>query len=121
MYSAACWRWGGLGHLGGTIAGYAPGTEEFVWSLSASGFVFLIVFLHTLRITRGNDRSVTVVSAVATVAWIGLALAFGAAVGDVADVRVLVHAGLSLALLLTMLAGLRRASTLSRAQEALRG
>ena len=93
----------------------------FVWSLSASGFVFLIVFLHTLRITRGNDRSVTVVSAVATVAWIGLALAFGAAVGDVADVRVLVHAGLSLALLLTMLAGLRRASTLSRAQEALRG
>lgn len=97
----------GLAHLGGTIAGYEPGSEIFVWSLSATGFVFLLVFLHVLRVYRPADRPVRAAATVASIAWIGLALAFGAAVGDVADPRALTHAALTLALLATTMVGRR--------------
>lgn len=92
---------GGIGHLFGTLTGYEPGSEVFVWSLTATGFVFLLVFLHVLRIYRPGDRPVRVAAVIASVAWIGLAFAFGAAVGNVGDLRALMHAIVTLGLLAT--------------------
>lgn len=102
---------GGGGHLLGTITGYQPGTEVFVWSLTATCFVFLLVFLHALRIYRPKDRPVKVAASVASVAWIALALAFGAAVGNLADPRALMHAVVTAGLLLTSLLGSRARPT----------
>lgn len=98
---------GGLGHLYGTLTGYEPGSDVFVWSLTASCFVFLLVFLHVLRIQRPDDRPVMAAASLASVAWIALALAFGAAVGDIADPRALMHAVVTLALLVTTALGWR--------------
>lgn len=102
---------GGLGHLFGTLAGYEPGSEVFVWSLSATCFVFLLVFLHVVRIYRPQDRTVRMAAIVASGAWIGLALAFGAAVGDIADPRALMHVVVTSALLMTSLYGWRTAQS----------
>lgn len=98
---------GGLGHLAGTITGYPAGSEVFVWSLTATAFVFLLVFLHVLRIYRPEDRPVRVAASVASVAWVGLALAFGAAVGNIADPRALMHAIVTAGLLVTSALGTR--------------
>jgi uncharacterized BrkB/YihY/UPF0761 family membrane protein len=91
---------GGLAHLGGTFAGYEAGTEMFVWSVSATAFVFTIVFLHVLRILRPSDLPVAYAAVVTTIVWIVIALGFGSAVGDVADPRALTHVIISAALLL---------------------
>lgn len=92
---------GGAGHLFGTLSGYQPGTEVFVWSLSATAFVALLVFLHVLRILRPGDKPVRAAASLASVVWIGLALAFGAAIGDIADPRALTHALVTFGLLVT--------------------
>lgn len=89
----------GLAHLGGTLAGYQAGTEVFVWSISGSAFVFTVVFLHVLRIQRPQDRAVASAAILGTLVWIGIALGFGAAVGNIADPRALTHVVLSAALL----------------------
>lgn len=101
---------GGMGHLVGTIIGYQPGTEVFVWSLSATCFVFLLVFLHVLRVYRPQDKPVKVAASVGSVAWISLALAFGAAVGNVTDPRALMHAVVTAGLLFTSVLGSRARS-----------
>jgi hypothetical protein len=93
---------GGVGHLIGTLTGYPWGTEVFVWSLTAVCYVFLLVFLHVLRINRPHDQPVMVAATVGTVAWLILALWFGAAIGNILDVRALMHAGVSAALLATI-------------------
>lgn len=96
-----------LAHLGGTLAGYELGTEIFVWSVSATCFVFLLVFVHVLRIYRPGDRPVRLAAIAGSVVWIGLALAFGAAVGDILDPRALTHAVITFGLLATTLLGPR--------------
>jgi len=90
---------GALGHLIGTFTGYPWGTEVFVWSLTAVGYVILIVFLQVLRIDRPHDQPVMIAATIATAVWLVLALAFGAAIGNVFDFRALMHAGVSAALL----------------------
>lgn len=92
---------GAIGHLIGTLNGYPWGTEVFVWSLTAVCYVLLIVALQTLRISRQNDRPVAIAATIATAAWVPLALGFGAAIGDIFDFRALMHAGVSLTLLMT--------------------
>jgi hypothetical protein len=91
----------GTGHLLGTLTEYPLGSEVFVWSLAAVGYVYLVVFLHMLRITRPDDRPVMLGATVATLAWIGLALGFGVAIGNIADFRGLLHATISAALIVT--------------------
>lgn len=99
---------GGTGHLMGTLTEYPWGTEVFVWSLTAVCYVFLLVFLQVLRINRPDDRPVMIATSVATLAWLMLALWFGAAVGNIADARALMHAGVSAALLITTFLGRSR-------------
>ncbi|WP_309086050.1 hypothetical protein [Chelativorans sp.] len=97
----------GLGHLAGTITFYQPGTEIFVWSLAAAALVFLLVFLHAVRILRPGDRLIAGGAAVGTLVWIGLAVAFGASGVGVTDFRVLFHVIVSAALVVTSIVGWR--------------
>lgn len=97
---------GGLGHLYGTIDGYEAGTEVFAWSLSASAFVFTIVFLHVMRIRRPRDRPLALGAIAASLAWAAVALLFGQAIGSVADPRVLMHVSAALGLVATTAIGL---------------
>jgi predicted lysophospholipase L1 biosynthesis ABC-type transport system permease subunit len=86
----------GLGHLAGTFLFYAPGTDVFVWSLSAAAFVASVIVFNLFALS-GETRHL-VAAAVASVAWAGLALGFGHAIGAIADPRVLAHALTALAL-----------------------
>ena len=94
---------GGLGHLTGTFLFYTAGTEVFVWSLSAAGFVFAIVFLHVMRIRRPHDVPIGNASIMFSLAWILLAFMFALAEGNPADPRALVHIVASAGLALTAL------------------
>lgn len=105
---------GGIGHLFGTFTGYEIGSEVFVWSLSATAFTFLIAFLQLLRIQRPNDRPVRFGATVATLAWVGLALGFGNAVGNIADPRALMHAVVSALLVATTFLGGSRSAVPAR-------
>lgn len=99
---------GGVGHLFGTFTGYEIGSEVFVWSLSATAFTFLIVFPQVLRIQRADDGPVRTAATVATIVWIGLALGFGASVGNIADPRAMMHAVVSALLVVTTVLGRSR-------------
>lgn len=91
---------GALLHGYGTISAYEPGTEIFVWSLSATLAAALIAVLNLLRRSRRGDRVLALICLVASLAWVGLALGFGAAIGNMLDPRVLWHAIAALALAL---------------------
>lgn len=93
----------GLGHLTGTFLFYAAGTEVFVWSLSASAFVFAIVFLHIVRIRRPDDLPIGNAAIVFSLVWIVLAFLFALAEGNPADPRALMHILASAGLVVTAL------------------
>lgn len=96
---------GGIGHLVGTFMGYPPGSEVFVWSMTAVFYVFAVVFLQVLRLRRPNDRFIRIGASAATTAWMVAAMAFGGAIGSLLDPRALLHAGASAALLITTFIG----------------
>lgn len=73
----------------GTITVYPPGTELFVWSLSGTLAAALIAVLNFLRRERRYDRPLASICLVASVAWVAVALGFGAAIGNLLDLRVL--------------------------------
>jgi len=93
----------GLGHLTGTFLFYTAGTEVFVWSLSASAFVFTIVFLNIVRIRRPDDVPIGNASIVFSLLWIVLAFLFALAEGNPADPRALMHIMTSAGLTVTAL------------------
>ena len=94
-------------HGFGSFAGYPLGSEVLVWSLAASGFCLSVVFLNVLRVLRGDDRAVTWGALVGTIAWLAVVLGFGGAEVGYLDFRVLIHAALAAALIVTTLRGLR--------------
>lgn len=81
----------GLGHLTGTFLFYTAGADIFVWSLSASAFVFAIVFLHAVRILRPEDALIGNAAFVFSLIWVALAFLFALAEGNPADPRALMH------------------------------
>lgn len=96
----------GMGHTVGSFLFYTPGTDTFVWALSASALVFTLVFMNVLRIHRPGDRTLAIGTATATLIWAGLALAFGHSIGAIADPRVLMQMIVSLGLVATTVAAL---------------
>jgi hypothetical protein len=93
----------GLGHLTGTFLFYTAGTDIFVWSLSASAFVFAIVFLHAVRILRPEDALIGNAAIVFSLIWVALAFLFALAEGNPADPRALMHIAASGGLAITAL------------------
>jgi hypothetical protein len=83
---------GALLHAGGTWAGYRQSPELLVWSWSGSVAALLVAAVNLLRVNRPGDRALAWVSLFGSVAWVAVALGFGAAIGHVADPRVVIHA-----------------------------
>jgi len=83
---------GAVLHGYGTVTGYQAGTEVFVWSLAGSLAAALIAVLNLLRRERRGDRALALICLVASLAWVAVALGFGAAIGNLLDPRVLWHA-----------------------------
>lgn len=89
---------GALLHGYGTFASYPVGSEMFVWSIAASLAAALISALNLLRRARPGDDVLALICLVASLAWVAIAFSFGAAIGNLLDVRVLWHAIAALAL-----------------------
>jgi hypothetical protein len=84
---------GAAGHTAGTLAFYTWPSEIFVWSLGASLAAFLLGAINLLRANRLNDPALARrTCAIGSLAWLGLAMAFGVVIGNIADPRVLIHA-----------------------------
>ncbi|PSJ63695.1 hypothetical protein [Pseudaminobacter soli (ex Li et al. 2025)] len=83
---------GAILHGYGTFVGYAVGSEVFVWSLAGSLAAGLIAVLNILRSRRPDDQALAWICLVSSLCWVGVALAFGSAIGNVRDPRVLWHA-----------------------------
>ena len=78
-------------HAYGTFTSYQPGTELFVWSLAGSLAAVLVAVLNLLRRGHPRDRALALTAALASLAWAAIALAFGSAIGDMLDPRVIWH------------------------------
>ncbi|MEP9371792.1 hypothetical protein [Mesorhizobium sp. KR1-2] len=89
---------GAILHSYGTFIGYPLGSEVFVWSLAGSLAAGLIAVLNILRSRRPGDRALAWICLVSSLCWAGVALAFGRAIGNVVDPRVLWHAVAALVL-----------------------
>lgn len=78
-------------HGYGSFAGYGDQPETLTWSLSGVLAAALTAAVNLLRVDRPSDRALAVTSLFASLAWLAVALGFGAAIGNLADVRVLWH------------------------------
>jgi hypothetical protein len=89
---------GGVLHAFGSIYGYRLGSEVLVWALSGSLAAILLAVLNLVRAGRPEDRTLAWITFCGCLCWAAVAIAFGAAIGNVADPRVLWHAISALAL-----------------------
>lgn len=108
---------GGVLHGYGSFTGYGDQPETLVWSLSGVLAAVLIAVLNLLRTDRPDDRSLALLCLVASLAWIAVVVGFGAAIGSLADVRVLWHALAALGLAAFSARQLTRGSRLSAVGE----
>lgn len=79
-------------HAFGSVTGYGSQPELLVWSLSGTLAALLLAVLNLMRAGRPSDRSLALVCLTGSIAWVAVALGFGAAIGDVLDPRALIHA-----------------------------
>ena len=83
---------GGLLHAMGSWAGYKHSPDVLLWALSGSLAAILLAALNLLRVGRRHDRALAWVCLGGCLAWIAVALAFGAVIGNVLDPRAVYHA-----------------------------
>lgn len=83
---------GAVLHRYGSFTGYADQPETLTWSLSGVLAAALTAALNLLRADRPDDRPLALIAFAASVAWVTVAFGFGAAIGSLADIRVLWHA-----------------------------
>jgi hypothetical protein len=102
---------GGLLHAGGSWAAFSSQPEVLLWALSGSLAALLLAALNLLRSGRPNDRGLAWVNLTGNLAWVVVALAFGAVIGNALDPRSLIHAINALVLAAMSLRTLRRART----------
>jgi len=79
-------------HALGALRTYTIGSEALVWSLSGTLAAGLVGVLNLVRAGRPDDHTLAWITLVGSLAWAGVAIAFGAAIGNVFDPRVLWHA-----------------------------
>jgi hypothetical protein len=83
---------GGLLHAGGSWHAFHNDPPQLLWALSGSLAALLVAALNLLRVGRPTDRPLARVSFVASVAWVAIAVGFGAVIGNLADPRAVIHA-----------------------------
>ena len=96
-------------HVVGAVRAYPLGSEALVWSLSGTLAAGLLAVLNLVRAGRPDDHTLAAITLVGSLAWVGIAIAFGVAIGNVVDPRVLWHAVAAL-----VLAGFSLRSLLNR-------
>jgi hypothetical protein len=89
---------GSVLHAYGAVTHYPAGSAELVWALTATLAGVLIAVINLVRAGRSADRTLAWIALAASLCWVAVAVAFGAAIGTVADPRVLWHAISALAL-----------------------
>jgi hypothetical protein len=89
---------GGVLHAYGSLRTYAFLTPELVWSLSGSLAAILLAVLNMVRANRPRDRTLAWITLLGSLCWVAVALAFGAAINNGWDPRVLYHALVATAL-----------------------
>jgi hypothetical protein len=83
---------GGLLHAGGSWRVFHNDPSQLLWALSGSLAAVLVAALNLLRVGRPTDRPLAWVSFVASLAWLAVAVAFGAVIGHFTDPRAVIHA-----------------------------
>jgi hypothetical protein len=83
---------GALGHLLGTFTLTDIGSPLFVWSLSGVLAAGMVVAVNVLRHVRGSDPALARIALVGSACWVGIAILFGASIGNILDPRALLHA-----------------------------
>ncbi len=82
---------GALLHIYGSFLSFPAGSPELVWSVGSSGFAILLSVLAALRARRRTDRALSIIVGTGCIGWVAVVLAFGMAIGNPADPRVLYH------------------------------
>ena len=82
---------GGLLHAYGSWDGYRSTPELLLWAWSGSLAVLLLAALNLLRTGRPADRPLACVCLAGCLAWIAIAVSFGAVIGNVFDPRAVIH------------------------------
>jgi hypothetical protein len=83
---------GGLLHAVGSWAGFKNKPEILVWALCGSLAALLLAAMNLLRVNRPQDRGLAWVCFWGCLAWILVALGFGASIGNMLDPRAVIHA-----------------------------
>ena len=89
---------GGVLHGAGSCLGYRHQPLTMLWALSASLFNLETAAINLLRARRPSDRPLAWIAFAGSVALAASALAFGALIGNVFDLRALVNGATALAL-----------------------
>lgn len=82
---------GSVLHMVGTWRQIPHRSTEFVWSMGAALSGVQIGFLHLLMIRRPEDASIALLATGGALAWAAVAQAFGRAIGNRYDFRVIWH------------------------------
>ncbi len=89
---------GSLLHGIGSYLGYRNEPMMLLWALCASLAALLVGVINLLRASRPSDRPVAWIALLGSLAWAIAAFVFGALIGNVFDVRALIHGIAALAL-----------------------
>lgn len=89
---------GAVLHGIGSYLGYRSQSMLLLWALCASLAALLVGVINLLRAGRPSDRSVAWIALLGSLAWAIAAFTFGALIGNVFDVRALIHGVTALAL-----------------------
>lgn len=80
-------------HAVGTWRQYGHETTEFVWSLGAALAAVVIGCVNLLLIHRATDASLALLATASALGWAAVARAYGRAIKNPYDLRVLWHLG----------------------------
>src|SRR6516164_2810609 len=83
---------GGLLHAVGSWQAFHNDPSRLLWALSGSLAALLVAALNLLRAGRPSDRPLAWVSFAASMAWVAVAVGFGAVIGHLTDPRAVIHA-----------------------------
>jgi hypothetical protein len=107
---------GAGGHSMGSYNAYKDQPMTLLWALSASIAGVLLAALNLLRVGRPTDRTLAWVCVVGNLVWLVFVYAFGRLIGNLLDFRVVIQAGVTIALLiLSLRTALRVSQTTSAA------
>jgi hypothetical protein len=89
---------GGIGHSVGSYLGYKNEPVTLLWALSASALGFLVAAINLLRAGRPTDRPLAWIAFAGSLFSAIAATSFGLLIGNLFDVRAMVHGISALAL-----------------------